>query len=211
MSEEKISDPLIYVTGFGPFVGHEIINASWEAVRLLPTKHTVGKQSYKIKLVEIPVIYDEVNKHVESIWKDNPKLVIHCGVDGSAKNIRIEKHAYNSNYCKPDWSGRCLKGQKVCLKNNGEDCDALTTSIDVERIVNELNVGTSDEIYVCSTKVGNYLCGYIYLNSLDVNCERTLFIHVPPVDAPYSSQETSSSILAILEKCVEQLMRDGKI
>lgn len=57
----------------------------------------------------------------------------------------------------------------------------------------------------------SYLCGYIYLNSLDVNCERSVFIHVPPVDTPYSSQQTSKLILNVLEKCVEQLMDDGKM
>jgi len=212
MSEKQISEEsLIYVTGFGPFVGHEIINASWEAVRLLPTERTIRNKSFRLKLVEIPVIYDEVNQHVERIWKDNPKLVIHCGVCSSATKIRVEKHAYNSNYCKADWSGKCLENQKICLKNNGDATDALTTCIDVEKIVNELNSILPDEMFVCSTKVGNYLCGYIYLNSLDINCQRTLFIHVPPVNAPYSSQQTSTSILAILDKCVEQLMDDGKM
>lgn len=76
MSEKKTTEELlIYVTGFGPFVGHEIINASWEAVRLLPTKHTVRNQSIHLKLIEIPVIYDEVNKYVERIWKDKPKVI----------------------------------------------------------------------------------------------------------------------------------------
>lgn len=71
-TEEEL---LICVTGFGPFAGHEKINASWEAVRLLPTKHTIRNQSFNLKLVEIPVIYDEVNKHVEKIWNDEPKVI----------------------------------------------------------------------------------------------------------------------------------------
>lgn len=75
MSKEERSELLIYVTGFGPFVGHEEKNASWEAVRLLPTKHKVKNQSFQIKLIEIPVIYEEVNKYVESIWKDDPKVI----------------------------------------------------------------------------------------------------------------------------------------
>lgn len=75
MSVER-KDYLIYVTGFGPFTGHEQVNASWEAVKLLPTKHQVRNQQLKIKLVEIPVIYDDVNKHVERIWKENPKVIV---------------------------------------------------------------------------------------------------------------------------------------
>lgn len=73
--ENSTEEFLICVSGFGPFAGHEIINASWEAVRLLPTKHTVRNQSFHLKLVEIPVIYDEVEKYVEKIWKDKPKVI----------------------------------------------------------------------------------------------------------------------------------------
>lgn len=91
MSEEKTTDEcLIYVTGFGPFVGHETINASWEAVRLLPTKHTVRNRSFQLKLVEIPVIYDEVNKHVERIWKDKPQVIVQFDLNSpqsATKNV----------------------------------------------------------------------------------------------------------------------------
>lgn len=73
-SDKTTEEQLIYVTGFGPFVGHEIINASWEAVRLLPTELTVRTQSFRLKLVEIPVIYNEVNTYVERIWNDKPKV-----------------------------------------------------------------------------------------------------------------------------------------
>lgn len=181
MSVENTSeDRLIYVTGFGPFAGHEQINASWEAVRLLPTKHTVRNQSFQLKLVEIPVIYDDVNQHVERIWKHNPKvksfysknnfaknlelnytfpqLVIHCGVSGSADKIHIEKCAVNSMYSRPDWSGKCLKNTTISLKNNGSNCTELTTCIDVEKIVNELNSGLPNKMYVCSSDVGRYGC-----------------------------------------------------
>ncbi|KAG4068541.1 hypothetical protein HA402_004882 [Bradysia odoriphaga] len=209
--EEITTEPLVYVTGFGPFKGHETVNASWEAVRLLPFKHSVRNQPIRIKLLEVPVVYDEVNNYVESIWKDSPKLVIHCGVDGGATAITVEKCANNSSFCMPDWSGKCLETPKICLKNNGSNCDVLTTCLDVEKIVEEVNAVLPEQMLCSSTKVGSYLCGYIYLNSLDRNCERTLFIHVPPVDKPYSSQQTSASILAVLEKCVEQLMDEGKM
>lgn len=72
----KSADPLIYVTGFGPFAGHVQANASWEAVRLLPTEHLIENQQCRIKLLEIPVIYTDVDKAIEHIWQENPKVNI---------------------------------------------------------------------------------------------------------------------------------------
>lgn len=77
-AEEGSTEPLVYVTGFGPFKGHEVVNASWEAVRLLPEKHSVRNRSFRIKLLEVPVVYDDVNNYVERIWKDSPKVGQHC-------------------------------------------------------------------------------------------------------------------------------------
>lgn len=64
---------LIYVTGFGLF-NKLTSNASWEAVRLLPTEHSVGDIKCSIKLLEIPVVYADVDRAVSEIWKENPKV-----------------------------------------------------------------------------------------------------------------------------------------
>lgn len=65
---------LVIVTGFGPFEGHETLNASWEAVRQLPNRRTVNGKTIEIRLVEIPVVYEEVDKYVNDIWKQNPRV-----------------------------------------------------------------------------------------------------------------------------------------
>lgn len=65
-------EKLICITGFGPFVGHEEKNASWEAVKLLRDNVTVSGIPFKIRKTEIPVMYDEVDQVVPKIWKDNP-------------------------------------------------------------------------------------------------------------------------------------------
>lgn len=64
---------LIYVTGFGLF-NKLASNASWEAVRLLPTEHSVDGIKCSIKLMEIPVVYEDVDRAVTEIWKANPKV-----------------------------------------------------------------------------------------------------------------------------------------
>lgn len=69
---------LIVVTGYGQFAGHEI-NASSEAVKLLPDEIEVDLQKYPIKKFEVEVTYTDVDKTVELIWSLKPRLVIHCG------------------------------------------------------------------------------------------------------------------------------------
>lgn len=55
----------ILVTGFGPFRNHHI-NASWEAVRLLPD----AIDDLKLVKVEIPVLYDNVETKIPALWKE---------------------------------------------------------------------------------------------------------------------------------------------
>lgn len=72
---DSYSDPiLVYITGFGPFSGHETVNASWEAVRQLPNHRKVNGKTIEIRLVEIPVVYEEVDKYVNDIWKQSPRV-----------------------------------------------------------------------------------------------------------------------------------------
>lgn len=73
LSEEN---NIIYITGFGPFYGHEKSNASWEAVRLLPDTYTFNDKIYIIKKLEIPVIYNEIDKILPTIWDSNPKVLL---------------------------------------------------------------------------------------------------------------------------------------
>lgn len=69
---------LIVVTGFGPFAGHEEVNASWEAVKLLPEDF----KEYRVKKYLVPVVYEEVDKIIEDIWKQKPYVSIFSTVCG---------------------------------------------------------------------------------------------------------------------------------
>ena len=69
---------LIVVTGYGQFAGHEV-NASGEAVKILPNEVKVAEKSYEIRTFEVSVDYDDVDKKVEEIWQLKPFLVVHCG------------------------------------------------------------------------------------------------------------------------------------
>lgn len=67
---------IIYVTGFGPFKGHEEKNASWEAVKLLPDSLEVSDKVFVLRKEEISVTYEEVNRKVPEIWETKPKVRI---------------------------------------------------------------------------------------------------------------------------------------
>jgi pyrrolidone-carboxylate peptidase len=72
------TENLIIVTGYGQFVGHEI-NASGEAVKLLPQEISVGDKKYQIKVLLVSVEYEDVDRIVKEVWDSKPYLVIHCG------------------------------------------------------------------------------------------------------------------------------------
>ncbi|XP_067644575.1 pyroglutamyl-peptidase 1 [Eurosta solidaginis] len=222
---------LIIVTGFGPFVGHEDVNASWEAVRLLPDELTWHGHHFRIEKREVPVEYAAVDKAVDEIWARNPKLVIHCGVHGHASCIHVEKLAYNHKFARPDYAKKYLPKSSACMLNcTSEQTDVLHCGLDVDKIVQVIAEScgctpiATDEavesvvradteeftVAKCSEDVGNYLCGYIYLKSLDRNCNRTLFIHVPPINCPFTSEETKEVVLRIIEECVSQVKEKEK-
>lgn len=79
-------DNLIIVTGYGQFSGHEI-NASEEAVKLLPRELKVGSKSFQIRVILVSVEYEDVDKKVEEIWRTKPYLVVHCGKISSFNKI----------------------------------------------------------------------------------------------------------------------------
>lgn len=50
-----------------------------------------------------------------------------------------------------------------------------------------------------------YLCEYIYYKSLHMDRTRVLFVHVPPLDKPYSVQELGNGLNLIIEEALKQL------
>lgn len=145
-------------------------------------------------------------------FSSNFQLVIHCGVDHGAIDIRLEKYANGNGYCREDWMKKMPETETPCLKNNG-CCKKLETKLNVEKIAKQLNcectADTSD--YSSTPHIGTYLCSYIYLNSLDICDDRTLFIHVPSINENFQPKKTSSCILNVIKKCVEHLMEEKKI
>eukprot|EP00099_Drosophila_melanogaster_P027647 NP_730035.1 uncharacterized protein Dmel_CG32147 [Drosophila melanogaster] len=213
---------LIVVSGFGPFLGHEAVNASWEAVKLLPEILTHDGIEYDLEKRLVSVEYGAVDEAVAEIWKRQPYLVIHVGVSGVAKCVYIEKLAYNHKFRRADNCDKKLANGTCELPNNGH-ANVLKTELDVDKIVAVVNENCADCVgptqqpthndnlkslsaTKASKNVGDFLCGYIYLKSLDMDRKRSLFVHVPPVDRPFSSVKTSEILFSIVEQCIQQVV-----
>ncbi|XP_066263027.1 pyroglutamyl-peptidase 1 [Euwallacea similis] len=191
----------ILVTGFGSFGVHKI-NASWEAVSALPDKI----ESFNIIKNQIPVEYKYVEKNVPLLWEQyNPKLVIHVGVSSLSTEIQLETCANRTGYIKQDVSEACPQsGQACCGKRNSEDC--IKTGLSTEVICNRLNQNPLLKASL-SCNSGRYLCEFIYYVSLNVNSKRTLFVHVPPLDQPFSKSQLTFALEEII-RCALELIEE---
>ncbi|XP_057663936.1 pyroglutamyl-peptidase 1 [Diorhabda carinulata] len=187
----------IIVTGFGPFDKH-LVNASWESVKLLPDEI----EGINLIKQEIPVEYQHVQTNIPKLWEQHrPLLVVHVGVSSGAKKITVEKCAYKNGYIKCDSAGLIHQTGEASL--DGENC--ILTEIDVDRICNRLN-GTGKIEACLSEDAGRYLCEFIYYTSLNVDSSRTLFIHVPPLNEPYTAKELSEGLIEIIKCALEQIL-----
>ncbi|XP_034123053.1 pyroglutamyl-peptidase 1 [Drosophila guanche] len=208
---------LIVVSGFGPFIGHEEINASWEAVKLLPEMLTHNGIEYVVVKRLVPVEYRAVDEACKEIWSRQPEMVIHVGVSGIAKCVYVEKLAYNHKFRRADNSGQYLSNGSCVLPHNGR-ANVLRCGLDVDKIVEAVNatcescvapvLSNSDKplgATRASKNVGDFLCGYIYLKSLDVDSKRSVFVHVPPINRPFSTLQTADIVLKIIQECVQQV------
>lgn len=166
-----------------------------------------------------------VDNAVQTIWTKKPLFVIHCGVNATISHINLEQYAVHDCYRRADYKGNYLpNGGKVCLKTKckPDNIGILRCKLDLKRIIEtiELSIKNNEKynsitsngmelpssLVTVSYDVGSYLCGYIYLKSLDCNAERCLFVHVPPVDKPLSSQQTSIILEEIIKACLKEIL-----
>ena len=186
----------ILVTGFGPF--HNIlINASWVAVQELAEMavYNPDRTPCKLEIREIPVEYETVSSTVPQLWKDlHPRLCVHVGVS-PYDCIKIEEVAKNAIYDKLDVTWRCPDSQR-CVPGGPS---LIKTQVDVQSVVKHV-MSTQTEVTVStSDDAGRYLCDFIYYTSLHHGDAPVIFIHVPPLNEPYSSTQIAVTLKLIIE------------
>lgn len=124
-------------------------------------------------------------------------MVLHLGVSHLAKCLTIECRACNKGYNRPDVNNKLL--------NNSENVEKLLkTTIDVDTLCLYVNNNSSKTgCFACvSEDAGRYLCEFIFYNSLNINPERALFIHVPELHI-YNSNQTAKGIYDIICHLIE--------
>ncbi len=154
------TEPKILVTGFGPFAATDD-NPSAVVAELLGWPFAV-----------LPVSYEEVDDWHESNLQEPPEVLVHLGY---AKRLRItpERVAKNQIGSSPDVHGFCKPGP---ISGLGADLVGNLWQVALRRSFIEGITEWSDD-------AGDYLCNYIYYQSLRrlPHC-RVGFIHLPGFD-----------------------------
>ncbi|KDR16265.1 hypothetical protein L798_09684, partial [Zootermopsis nevadensis] len=195
------SEDTVVVTGFGPFKNYKI-NASWEAVKLLPSMNIEEEFGIKLIIHEIPVTYGYVTENVPVLWRvHNPMLVVHVGVSGLATGLTLEQEAHKSGYCKTDVEGKLPPRNEV---GSGK-AEVIRPLFDVEDVCKEVDNTEIGIPTFCSSNAGRYLCEFTYFTSLNIDNLRTIFIHVPELNNPFSAADLAKGIKAILRILIKKL------
>lgn len=83
----------VIVTGFTPF-GEYTVNASWEAVKLLPYLFKAHEKSSEINLhiEEIPVVYKDVVETVGTLWEKHRPFVSNFNFFNFFESKKFQKY-----------------------------------------------------------------------------------------------------------------------
>lgn len=202
MGDNKtVERPTVLLTGFGPFATHTV-NASSVAVHELGKIGLGNDLDVNLITVEIPVEYSTVSEHIPQLWRSlRPQLVVHVGVSGIAKELTLEQCAHNDGYDKLDMKGSLPRGQ--CCIDDAPQC--LVSNIDMSKVCESVNRSDCGVCCIVSTDPGRYLCDYIYFTSLNIDTTCSAFIHVPPLDRPYSARQLADGIRVAIRSMLEQL------
>ncbi|KAH8853709.1 Pyroglutamyl-peptidase 1-like protein [Schistosoma japonicum] len=186
----------IIVTGFGLYGGYQDNSSSLAVHRLKEIwddKYLNEYTTVKLSTVEnVPVTYRAVDECVNSIWRENPDLVIHVGMDTSVAMPILETQSYSRGYDKPDMDGSYCENDG-CASTYGKPI--LYCNMNLSKVYGKL----MDNHVACSisSDPGRFLCGYMYYKSLEYSPDRVVFVHVPCLTR-MSADNIAMSLLQII-------------
>lgn len=201
----------VVVTGFGPFGEHDV-NASWVAVQEL---QRLGlKDDIELVTKCLPVLYDTVDTTVPVLWKEHdPVLMVHTGVSSVASELTLEQQGHNKDYNKPDVECKYPNTKDYNCIVGGPDC--ILSHINMAIVCDQVNRMEHCPVKaVVSYNAGRYLCGYCYYMSLHHSSDSSVFVHVPPLNQPYSGRELAeglrNAILCMLRQIEERATKSWR-
>ncbi|XP_071079518.1 pyroglutamyl-peptidase 1-like [Haliotis cracherodii] len=189
----------VLVTGFGPFGCHKV-NASWVAVQELE-KLGLG-DDVDLVTQKLAVEYDTVTNTIPTMWQTHkPVLVVHVGVSGIATELTLEQQAHNDGYDKQDNNGTCPTTR--CCVDGADNC--IVSEIDMQYVCQEVNNAGIKVKAVVSHDAGRYLCDFSFFTSLHIDRCRAAFVHVPPLNTPYTAPELAEGLRCALLSMLKQV------
>lgn len=225
----------VLVTGFGPFQSKYPVNPSFEITRSLPQElRTPAADGSRTNVIAygtpIRVCYEEVRELVPKIHEayiDSVDLVLHIGMASGRDFYTLEQIGHRDGYHKyKDVDGKILPEDDGLLRF--ADCPAaMTTSLNYAAVLGKwqtIMLGLPEDSpgfgADCrpSNDAGNYLCDYIYFNSLAWYGRRSnnvvdgmasdrpvLFLHVPADSDPQTLERGMVATLALIQAMVDEL------
>lgn len=223
------------ITGFGPFQDKYPVNPSFEIARSLPQElPTLASDGTSTNLIAygtpIRVCYESVRDLIPKIHEsyiDKVDLVLHIGMASGRSFYTLEQIGHRDGYHKnKDLDGKTLALDEGLLRF--ADCPIdMTTSLNYAGVLGrwqtailDLAEGTPGFGADCrpSKDAGNFLCDYIYFNSLAWYGRRSynvvdgmasdrpvLFLHVPAESDERSLAMGRAVTLALIQAMVEEL------
>ncbi|MBQ7343725.1 MAG: pyroglutamyl-peptidase I [Clostridia bacterium] len=176
----------LLITGFEPF-DKEVINPSWEAVKLLPDEIN----GYTLDKLLLPVVFGKAAETVtEAAGKLSPDVILCIGQAGGRRAITPELVGINLRHASiPDNAGYMPKDEPII--QGGES--AHFSTLPARRMAEAIKAsGIPSEV---SYSAGAYVCNdvlYTLLSRFKGTDTRVGFIHIP-----YSSEQNKEPCMTM--------------
>lgn len=173
-----VAEPVVLLTGFGPFPGVER-NASAELALTLARMGAQRHAHVRFVADVLPVDWRHAPQRIEELMiHHRPAVSLHFGVSARATGFVIEAHAYNAAIAMPDQSGQTAGSVDLVAG----DRPRRSVTLPVLRMVRDLSAAGFPA--ALSSDPGRYLCNAVLYQSLRHAARtkprlRTGFIHIP--------------------------------
>ncbi|KAH8727085.1 hypothetical protein GQ44DRAFT_678033 [Phaeosphaeriaceae sp. PMI808] len=241
---EKGEEPVtVLVTGFGPFLSKFPKNSSWEIASTLPA--LIPASPTNLTPIHVHVHHEAVrvayNHVVDLVPKllppcnplyPQPDIILHIGLAAGRNYFSLEQGAHKRGYDRiPDVDGERYPESEAESKFPSSDFpNVLKTSFDTSDVLARwrANLGCysvdGDAVEEgipdvrLSPDAGNFLCGFIYYNSLAHyfsvrGDERPVaFLHVPDLSSSEDKlREGWEVAVALIKALVESRRKNGVV